>query len=88
MKEPTEKDLEKWINKQFEIAWHSVIYQDVKWKENDLWYTKYTISLEWEKRFKEYLKKELKPFVFPLRLDREVSMFVLNFGLRTEEKSI
>lgn len=94
MKELNEKNLEEIINKQFDISWHKIRYEDVKWdKWEDMnwmwpWYTIYTATeKEWDE-FKEYLveyiRKECK--VNKKIAEKEAWMLFLNWWLKTVDK--
>jgi len=78
-----EKMVVDMIDKMFEIAGHSVTYDDVKDRKDD-WYTQWTITVdqndEWKDWGKKYLIKELK---FPAKLaEREMGMISLMWGLK------
>lgn len=88
MKRFTEENLKEAINKQFEISWHNVTYEDIKWaeQENDImWFQKYTTTKGKEEEFIEWLKKYIKPYVSKHRLDKEVWHFILNYGLMVKK---
>jgi hypothetical protein len=71
------------INKMFEIAGHSVTYDDIKDREDD-WYTQWTISVveneEWMRWGREYLIKNLK--LYPKIAEREMQIISLMWGLK------
>jgi len=78
-----EKMVVDMIDKMFEIAGHSVTYDDVKDRKDD-WYTQWTMTVdqndEWKDWGKKYLIKELK---FPAKLaEREMGMISLMWGLK------
>ncbi len=82
------KDLiivETMINKMFEIAGHSVTYEDIK-DRKDNWYQQWTMTEEQNKEWREwglkYLKKQkglLKYFA-----ERQMAMFDLMYGLKID----
>lgn len=82
------KDLiivETMINKMFEIAGHSVRYEDIK-DRKDNWYQQWTMTEEQNKEWREwglkYLKKQkglLKYFA-----ERQMAMFDLMYGLKID----
>lgn len=84
MKKLTQEILFKWINKQFEIAWHDVKIEDIKDQEE--WFLKYEITPTQEEEFREYLKKEMKPYSLPWRLDRDIGRFILGYSLKTKKE--
>lgn len=71
------------INKMFEIAGHSVTYNDVKDRKDD-WYTDWTMTMEqndeWKKWGKKYLMKELR--MYAKIAEKEMSMISLMWGLK------
>jgi hypothetical protein len=78
-----EKMVVDMIDKMFEIAGHSVTYDDVKDRKDD-WYTQWTMTVdqndEWKDWGKKYLIKELK---FSAKLaEREMGMISLMWGLK------
>jgi len=85
MKEFTEEILERLINKQFEINWINNTYKNLKEKQEiewESWFSYYTTTKEKELEFIKYLRKELKPFIHKVRLEKEVNRFILNRWLR------
>lgn len=71
------------INKMFEIAGHSVTFQDVEHRKDE-WYLEWTITMEqdreWKQWGKKYLIKELK---MPSKLaEREMAYVGLGYGLK------
>ncbi len=70
--------LKEAINKQMEIAWYDVKFEDLK----GTWYSDYTITQEQEKEYREWLKSFLKPFTTKYRLEKEIWWFILNYWLR------
>lgn len=71
------------INKMFEIAGHSVTYNDVKDRKDD-WYTDWTMTMEqndeWKKWGKKYLMKELR--MYAKIAEKEMSMISFMWGLK------
>ena len=69
------------INKMFEIAGHSVTYDDILGVEN--WFQKYTMTVEQGEEFKKwgkkYLMKELR--MYAKAAEREMMWFNLQWGL-------
>jgi hypothetical protein len=63
LEQKREKMVVDMINKMFEIAGHSVTYDDVKDRKDD-WYTQWTMTVEqndeWKDWGQKYLIKELK----------------------------
>ena len=79
--EKKEKAIKDLINKMFEIAGHSVTYDDILGVEN--WFQKYTMTLaqseEFKKWGKKYLMKELR--MYAKSAEREMMWFNLQWGL-------
>lgn len=74
------------INKMFEVAGHSVTFDDIK-ERTDNWYTQWTMTEEQNKEWREwgidYLKKKKR---WPKYLaEREMAMFDLCYGLKIEQ---
>jgi hypothetical protein len=74
------------INKMFEIAGHSVTFDDIK-ERTDNWYTQWTMTEEQNKEWREwgvtFLKKKKRwPKNFA---EREMAMFDLCYGLKIEQ---
>ena len=69
------------INKMFEIAGHSVTYDDILGVEN--WFQKYTMTVEQGEEFKKwgkkYLMKELR--MYAKAAEQEMMWFNLQWGL-------
>ena len=69
------------INKMFEIAGHSVTYDDILGVEN--WFQKYTMTVEQGEEFKKwgkkYLMKEIR--MYAKAAEREMMWFNLQWGL-------
>lgn len=76
------------INKQFEIAGYDlneVNYNKlIETKDND-WYSRYTTTPEKQSEFIEWLKPYVKKNIKIINLEKEVSMFMLMYGLRVKE---
>jgi len=93
-KETDEQFFARLINKQFEIAGHTDISYDIlvsnKEEEDnkpfgEAWYQRYTTTKEKESDFKDWLKIEMGKrykYIKGKRLDSEVGMFLLGWGLR------
>ena len=93
-KENNEEFFARLINKQFEIAGHTDINYDIlvanKEAEDAMpfgqaWYQRHTTTKEKEEEFRKWLKIEIKQRYRYLRgkkLDQEVGMFILAYGLR------
>jgi len=79
--EKKEKAVKDLINKMFEIAGHSVTYDDILDVEN--WFQKYTMTVsqgdEFKKWGKKYLMKELR--MYAKAAEREMMWFNLQWGL-------
>lgn len=78
-----EKAVVDMINKMFEIAGHSVTYDDIK-DRKDNWYQQWEMTVEqndeWKDWGRKYLMKELK---LPSKLaEREMAMISLMWGLK------
>jgi hypothetical protein len=71
------------INKMFEIAGHSITYDDIKDRQDD-WYTDWTITMkqnsEWKEWGEQYLRKTFR--MSPKLAEREMAMIGLMWGLR------
>jgi hypothetical protein len=81
---------EKWqlavvdlINKMFEIAGHSVTYEDVK-DRKDAWYSEWTMTVdqyeEWKRWGERYLQKKLN--MYPKSAEKQMSYVGLMWGLK------
>ena len=74
------------IDKMFEIAGHSVTYDDVVGRK-DAWYQEWTMTTaqndEWQKWMEDYLRKECK--YFPKIAQRETAMCSLMWGLKLSD---
>lgn len=79
------KDL---INKMFEIAGHSVTYDDIIGREN--WYQEHTMTVAQSEEFKrwgkKYLMKELR--MYARSAEREMMWFTLNYGLKYSDLGV
>lgn len=79
--------VETLINKMFEIAGHSVTFEDIK-DRKDNWYQQWTMTeaqnKEWRDWGLKYLKKQkhmLKAYA-----EREMAFFDLMYGLKLSDK--
>lgn len=74
------------INKMFEIAGHSVTYEDIKDRE-DAWYQDWTMTIEqneeWKKWGKKYLMKSFS--LYAKIAERQMDMIGLMWGLKFEK---
>ena len=74
------------VNKMFEIAGHSVTYDDIKGRQ-DNWYQQWTMTEEQNKEWREwgikYIKKEKR--LLKSYADRQMAMFDLNYGLKIKQ---
>jgi hypothetical protein len=77
--------VETMINKMFEIAGHSVVFEDIK-DRTDNWYQQWTMTEEQNKEWREwgikYLKKQ--KHLVKYYAERQMAMFDLNYGLKLE----
>jgi len=79
MKKLTREKLYELLNHQFSLNWYDV---DIKDCEGDHdWFMKYPTTKTKEEEFKEYLRKELKPYVFKQRIEKEISNLILQYWL-------
>jgi hypothetical protein len=82
VEEKKEKAIIDLINKMFEIAGHSVTFDDVKDRKDD-WYTQWTMSTrqndDWKEWGEKYLIKNLGMSKFSAQ--REMGMVALAYGL-------
>ena len=71
------------INKMFEIAGHSITYEDVKDRKDD-WFTQWTMTVEqneeWQKWGINELNKRLK--TTKKKAEFEMGMITLAYGLK------
>ena len=78
--------VEELINKMFEIAGHSVTFEDIKGRK-DNWYQEWTMTEEQNKEWREwgvkYLRK--KKGLYKSYADRNMAMFDLMYGLRIQQ---
>jgi len=81
--------VETLINKMFEIAGHSVTYNDIVGR-TDNWYQQWTMTEEQNKEWREwganYLKKQKG--LYKEYATRQMAMFDLNYGLKIETNKI
>jgi len=96
-KESNEEFFARIINKQFEIAGYTDINYDIlvanKEAEDGMpfeyvWYRRYTTTSEKEKEYRDWLKAEMKQryrYLRDRKLDQEVGMFLLNYGLKCDD---
>lgn len=95
-KETDEQFFARLINKQFEIAGHDMSYDTLvanKEEEDnrpfgEAWYQRYTTTKEKEEEFRDWLKIEMGKrykYIRGKRLDSEVGMFLLMWGLKCED---
>lgn len=79
--------VETLINKMFEVAGHNVTFEDIKGR-TDNWYQQWTMTEEQNQEWREwgikYLKKQKG--LFKHFAEREMAMFDLMYGLKTEQK--
>lgn len=82
-KEKKEKLIIDLINKMFDIAGHSVTFDDIKDRKDD-WYTDWTMTMEQNEKWKEWgiseLRKRLK--LNKTVAEKEIGMFALAYGLK------
>ena len=83
MKDKNQIVVETMINKMFEIAGHSVTYNDIV-DRTDNWYQQWTMTEEQNKEWREWGVKFLKSKKF-LRPGTEMAMFDLNYGLKIQD---
>lgn len=82
-KEKQEKIVIDLINKMFEIAGHSVTFDDVK-DRKDEWYTDWTMTMEQNEKWKEWGVSEIrKRFRYnKIVAEKEMAMVALAYGLK------
>ena len=89
LEQKKEKMVVDMINKMFEIAGHSVTYDDVKDRKDD-WYTQWTMTEsqcdEWQKWGQKYLKKKFR--LSDIYAQREMAMIGLMWGLSNEPEML
>jgi len=87
-KEKQDKAVKDLINKMFEIAGHSVCFDDVLGVDD--WYQKYTMTVAQSEEFKrwgkKYLMKELR--MYAKSAEREMMWFTLNYGLKFSDLDV
>lgn len=83
VEEKKEKAIIDLINKMFEIAGHSVTFDDVKGREDD-WYTDWTMTMEQNEKWKEWGVSEIrKRFRYnKIVAEKEMGMVALAYGLK------
>lgn len=71
------------INKMFEIAGHSITYDDIKDRKDD-WYLQWTMTMEQEKQWKEWGTQEIRRiFKFNKYISEKEMMWIsLMWGLK------
>ena len=83
-----EKAVKDLVNRMFEIAGHSVTYDDIVGREN--WYQEYTMTVAQNAEFKswgkKYLMKELR--MYAKSAEREMMWFTLNYGLKFSDLDV
>ena len=80
MKKFTEEDLKIIINKQFEINWYDITFEDIK--ETEDWFTTYTTTEDKEEEFKKWLRTYYKKYVSTARIEKEIWHFILSYWLK------
>jgi len=74
------------INKMFEIAGHSVTFEDIKGRKDD-WYAQWTMTEEQNKEWRDwgikYLKKQKG--LYKHYAERQIAMFDLMYGLKLQQ---
>lgn len=77
--------VETMINKMFEIAGHSVTYEDIK-DRKDNWYQQWTMTEEQNKEWREWGLKYLKKQKGLLKYyaERQMAFFDLMYGLKID----
>lgn len=85
-----EKDLEIIINKQFEINWYNVRFNDIKWDKWEVdwvqWFQYYTTTEDKQEEFKKWLINYLKKHCIKSRLEKETWRFLLQYWLNVKNK--
>jgi hypothetical protein len=78
--------IETMINKMFELAGHSVTYDDIKDRKDD-WYAQWTMTdvqnKEWREWGIKYLKKQ--KHLYKHYAERQMAMFDLMYGLKLQQ---
>lgn len=81
MKRLTEEKSEELIMKQFELSWiYWVTYQDLL--KNKDWLSQYATTEKHNSKWLDWLRVELKPYVIPFRLEKEVQNINLQYWLK------
>tara|TARA_R110000868_G_scaffold120749_2_gene320529 strand:- start:394 stop:654 length:261 start_codon:yes stop_codon:yes gene_type:complete len=77
--------VETLINKMFEIAGHSVTFNDILSREDD-WYCQWTMTEDQNKEWREWGIKHLRKDgkMFKTLAEREMAMINLSYGLKIE----
>jgi hypothetical protein len=79
-------NVEVMINKMFEIAGHSVTFEDIKGRKDD-WYAQWTMTEEQNKEWRDwgikYLKKQKG--LYKHYAERQIAMFDLMYGLKLQQ---
>lgn len=75
--------IEDSINKMFEIAGHSVTFDDIRGREDD-WYTQWTMTVEQNDEWKEWgISEIIKRFKYNrIVAEKEMGMISLMWGLK------
>lgn len=74
------------INKMFEIAEHSITYDDIKDRKDD-WYFQWTMTMEQEKQWKEWGTQEIRRrFKYSKHIsEKEMQWASLMWGLKISD---
>ena len=86
MKKFNKDNLKEVINKQFEINWYEYTFEEAQ--KNPNWFTEFTTTEEKEKEFIDYLRKYLKWYIPSMFIEKEISMFILNYWLKRNDTEI
>lgn len=80
--------VETLINKMFEMAGHSVTYNDIK-DRKDNWYQQWTMTEEQNKEWREWGRKYLRKQkgILKYYAEREMAFFDLMYGLKLEKEN-
>ena len=78
--------VETMINKMFEIAGHSVTFEDIKDRKDD-WYVQWTMTEEQNKEWRDWGSKYLKKQKGLRKhyAERQIAMFDLMYGLKLQQ---
>lgn len=83
LQEKQEKAFIDIINKMFEIAGHSVTFEDIKGRQ-DNWYQEWTMTMEQNKEWiawgKQYLMRNLR--MYAKTAEREMQWMSVSYGLK------